>query len=491
MAAAGYPADDMLFEEMAMQNPWWTGGAVPDEWPGEFKRPGYAELLRHIDDHPVHAILGARQVGKTTLLYQLAARLVADGDPKRVMVARLDEPSVFPSHDNLRRMLDMYSHRVLGESLYALSKRTYVLLDEVQAAKNWQQVVKGVVDRRGPVTFIVSGSSSADIFGSTESLIGRIRHQAMEPMGFLEYLRFRKSPHAAALERPAAEMRSALARSARARDARPFAECVEDSLTGLAHARRDLAAGLSEYMLYGGYPGVAAAAGGARKMAELKTHVRLSMYSDIVKVGNIRNPEVVEQLFYMLSQKSPRPVNKDKMIRSLGINRRTLDAYLYLLKATYMVSYASQYAPSSLARARAEKKVYINDSGVRNAALSISADRALASPAETGMMAETVACSHTRRLWMSLEPATMAETPHYWRSSRGDEVDLVIELHGRAVPIEVEYRQRAEAAGLKGLSRFAAKFGSRVALVLTRDRAALVDDGTVAVPLWLYLAMCG
>ena len=44
------------------------------------------------------------------------------------------------------------------------------------------------------------------------------------------------------------------------------------------------------------------------------------------------------------------------------------------------------------------------------------------------MMAETAACSHTRRLWLSLEPATMAETPHYWRSSRGDEVDLVIEL---------------------------------------------------------------
>ena len=51
------------------------------------------------------------------------------------MVARLDEPGMFPSQDNLRRMLDMYSHRVLGESLYALSKRTYVLLDEVQAAK--------------------------------------------------------------------------------------------------------------------------------------------------------------------------------------------------------------------------------------------------------------------------------------------------------------------------------------------------------------------
>ena len=85
----------------------------------------------------------------------------------------------------------------------------------------------------------------------------------------------------------------------------------------------------------------------------------------------------------------------------------------------------------------------------------------------------------------------MAETPHYWRSGRGDEVDLVIELCGRAVPIEVKYRQRVEASSLVGLSRFADKFGSRVALVVTRDRAGLIDDRTVAVPLWLYLAMCG
>ena len=28
------PAGDILFEEMAMQNPWWTGGTVPAEWPG-------------------------------------------------------------------------------------------------------------------------------------------------------------------------------------------------------------------------------------------------------------------------------------------------------------------------------------------------------------------------------------------------------------------------------------------------------------------------
>ena len=360
----------MLSEEMAMQNPWWTGGTVPDEWPGEFKRPGYAELLRHIGDHPAHAILGARQVGKTTLLYQLAARLVAGGDPKRVMVARLDEPGMFPSHDNLRRMLDMYSHRVLGESLYALSKRTYVPArrgpgrqelatggqgDSRPARPNDVHRV-GIVERGHIRQHRVAGREDAAPGHGADGLF-RVPAVPKDPA--------RRGARAAS--RRAARP---LARSVRSRSARPFAECVEDSMAGLAPARRDLDVLLSEYLLYGGYPGVAAANGGARKTAELKTHVRLSMYSDIVKVGNIRNPEIIEQLFYMLAQKSPRLVNKDRMIRSLGINRRTLDAYLYLLKATYMVSYASQYAPSSLVRARAEKKVYVNDTGVRNAALS-------------------------------------------------------------------------------------------------------------------------
>lgn len=30
MAAAGFPEDEALVEEMALQNPWWAGGRVPD-----------------------------------------------------------------------------------------------------------------------------------------------------------------------------------------------------------------------------------------------------------------------------------------------------------------------------------------------------------------------------------------------------------------------------------------------------------------------------
>ena len=117
--------------------------------------------------------------------------------------------------------------------------------------------------------------------------------------------------------------------------------------------------------------------------------------------------------------------------------------------------------------------------------------RMLSDPTEAGLLAETVACSHTRRLWASLDRAAVPHTPHYWRTGRGGEACLVISLRRRPVPIEVKYRQHVDAGDLKGLSHFVDKFKPGVALALVQDRVRLVDDSTVAIPLWLYLVMCG
>ena len=492
MATAGFPDDGALVEEMALQNPWWTGGRVPDARLSEFKRHDYSVMAQRMEEHRVHALLGARQVGKTTLLYQLASELVGRSDPRRIMLLSLDEPGLFSSADNLYRMLNLYGLKILGEPLHHLTKKTYVILDEIQEVRNWQRVVKAVVDRRGPLTFVVSGSSSADIFGTSESLVGRMRHQTMQAMSFSEYLSFKGRLHAKVFCEIGARMRSALARSVEDGDPAPFYERSRDALLELAPAKSDIVVGLDEYMLYGGHPGIASAAGADLKAAELRTHLRLSMYNDIVKVGGVRSPQLVEQLFYMLAQNSPRLLSKEKMMKTLGINRRTLDAYLYILESTYMVSCADAYTRSAPVRSRSAKKVYVNDAGVRSAALSMSGARVLTRPEEVGRMAETVAGGHTGRLWSMLCPEAASRMPHYWRSGSGDEVDLVMDMQGRPVPIEVKYRRQVDASDLRGLSRFADRFGSGVALALTQDQMELVGDGsrTVAVPLWLYLLMC-
>lgn len=486
------PSDDELYDIMEAQNPWWSGVGIPDDMRYEFKRADYAGMLRDLDSsdyrHHVHVLTGARRVGKTTVLYQLVEGLVSAGDPKRVMFLALDEESLFPSARNLRRMLDLYTRRVLREPRHRISQKAYVILDEVQEAKNWQVVLKNMVDRRSPLTFVVSGSSSANLFAMSQPLLGRMRQQIMPPMSFAEYASFRGRPYAAALPQTGARMRGAFAKAAKDGNADIFHKCVEESADELALAKSDMLLDLSEYMTYGGCPGIAAARDHKGKNAQLKLHLRMSLYQDVVKEGSVRNPRALAPLFALLAKRSPRLINKERLARQLGINKITLDSYLALLEAAYLVSYSELYGP---VRARAEKKAYVNDAGIRNTANSTAHIDALSDSAETGLLAESIAGDHTRRLWESIDYAALSHMPYYWRGRRGDEVDLVIDLQNKPVPIEVKYRRRVGRSDLGGLYSFADKFGSKVALALTQHESGRLDGGgVVLVPLWLYLAMC-
>jgi hypothetical protein len=108
---------------------------------------------------PVVAILGARQVGKTTLARQIGA---ADGGT----VTRFD----------LENPIDRA--RLADPMLALAGLKGLVILDEVQHAPELFQVLRVLADRpRRPARFVVLGSASPTLLRqSSESLAGRIAH---------------------------------------------------------------------------------------------------------------------------------------------------------------------------------------------------------------------------------------------------------------------------------------------------------------------------
>ena len=201
----------------------------------EFRRRDHAALARHLDKPEVQTILGARRVGKTTMLYQLAADLVSSGtDPRRILFLSLEEQGVAPSAESLRRVLEAYARGVLGESIYGLTERVYAIVDEVHLVRGWQSVAKHFYDQAWPVKFVVSGSPAADILaGSPESLVGRVWHQTLPAMSFAEFVAFRSPGIAGAVESDGSAMRSGLARSSREGAALPFYESARRASSAL------------------------------------------------------------------------------------------------------------------------------------------------------------------------------------------------------------------------------------------------------------------
>jgi predicted AAA+ superfamily ATPase len=119
---------------------------------------------------PVVAVLGPRQVGKTTLALEIAEGL---GD--RAIYLDLELPS-----DRVK-LAD-------AELYFASHERDLVILDEIQRVPDLFQTLRGVVDARRRKHrpnghFLVLGSASIDLLRqSSETLAGRISHQELTPL---------------------------------------------------------------------------------------------------------------------------------------------------------------------------------------------------------------------------------------------------------------------------------------------------------------------
>lgn len=122
------------------------------------ERKRHAEALQTaLDRYPVVAILGSRQVGKTSL-----ARSVAAGYEKPATFFDLEIPAVVAR---------------LNEPMIVLEPlRGLVVLDEIQRRPELFPILRVLADRPGsPARFLVLGSASPELLRqSSESLAGRI-----------------------------------------------------------------------------------------------------------------------------------------------------------------------------------------------------------------------------------------------------------------------------------------------------------------------------
>lgn len=135
--------------------------------------PRRIEALVHdrLDHLPAVALLGPRQVGKTTLALALAAG-------RESVYLDLESP---------------VDQEKLADATFYLSghEDKLVILDEVQRVPNLFGILRGLIDqgrrrRKKSGRFLLLGSASADLLRQSETLAGRIAYIEMTPFDVLE-----------------------------------------------------------------------------------------------------------------------------------------------------------------------------------------------------------------------------------------------------------------------------------------------------------------
>ena len=257
----------------------------------------------------VIVLLGARQVGKTTLLSALW-----NGAEKVLSLNRDDYDDAM-----------LLEGKTSTELKYLLSPYELVFIDEVQRVKNIGLTLKIIADLKLNTQVVVTGSSSLSLADEiNEPATGRL----------IEYNLF------------------------------PF------SLPELANStsEREEQRLLENRMIYGLYPEVVTEPGDAKRT--LVTLTNNYLYKDLFVYKGIKKPEIIQKLVRALALQLGSEVSYNELSNLLGVDKSTVENYINLLEKCFVVFRLDSFSRNLRNEIKKGKKIYFYDNGVRNAVLS-------------------------------------------------------------------------------------------------------------------------
>jgi predicted AAA+ superfamily ATPase len=398
-------------------------------------RPLVVEALA---DTRVVMVMGARQVGKSTLCEAIAteehrATTVSLDDQAARETARADPAGFLAGFDGS------------------------VFIDEVQRAPELVLAIKQVVDReQRPGQFLLTGS--ANILSSRkvqEALTGRIELIRLWPFAQSE------------LENGDGNLVDALFASSPPR------------IVGAPIGRRAFASRVAS----GGYP-EARVRVGRRRDRWYANYITTTLERDLRAIADLQKEHEMSRLLSVLATRSSNLLRYANVADVLDLDEKTVKTYIGLLEAIFLVRTVPAWRPSFLARVLQAPKVYITDSGLLAHLLGADEQRLAKDDRVTGITFETFVAMEVMKhaSWSEVDPRI-----YHFRDRHGAEVDLVLEdRSGRVVAIEIKAKASPAQNDTRSLVKLRDALGSQFvggAVIHTGEQTIPLGDRLWAIPL--------
>lgn len=420
---------------LALDNPWWSTGAVPRryrQWPKRDYFGPFYELVESPASRSV-VLMGPRRVGKTVMLHQAMDTLLGEGvNPDHILHVPLDAPL----YDG--RGLEFFVHQLIDRAGLDREARFYAFFDEIQYLRDWEVHLKSVHDTWPEARFIVSGSAAAALRRqSRESGAGRFTDFLLPPLTFREFLRLGDREVVCGLPTG---------------DADPSGAVDIDALN----------MALVDYINHGGFP---EAVLDETVRRDPDRYIRQDIIDkvllrDLPGLYGISDVQELNRFFAHLAYNTGQEVSFDELSKRSHVSKNTLRRYLEYLEAAFLVTTLDRVDRDAKRFARRTRfKVYLTNPSLRAALFGQIGpdDPAMGALVETALLAQW---AHDPEMKRHLSYAR-------WR---GGEVDLVSTQHGRVWwALEVKWSDRfaRKPDDLKALRRFAERVGPDVSLEAT------------------------
>ena len=267
-----------------------------------------AEITKRLEQEAAVALIGPRQVGKTTTARTIGrdkGALYLDLETRRGRVGLGDDPEAFLA-DNADRL---------------------VILDEIHHVPELFKELRGIIDRgrrgegRATGRFLILGSASLDLWRQSESLAGRIAYVHMSPLNVLEIKNDEKTR--------------------------------------------------AQLWLRGGYPESYLAPDNETSIQRRESLKQACLQRDIPEFGKRLPVSTVEDLLVMLAHRHGGTLNASQIAKSMKLKATTVSSYVGLFADLLLLRRLQPLHRNLGKNLTRSPKVYVRDSGLLHSLLEI------------------------------------------------------------------------------------------------------------------------
>jgi predicted AAA+ superfamily ATPase len=341
----------------------------------------------------IQVLLGPRQVGKTTMASQ--------------MLKKVSIPCIFESADAVTAVNTGWIEQIWEAARLTMkvqsAKEFILVIDEIQKVQNWSETVKRLWDRdtlnETGIKLVLLGSSRLLLHkGLTESLAGRFETIYLGHWSYVE---------------------------------------MEEAFNWNAH----------QYAWFGGYPGGAELINEEDRWKNYINNslIETSVSKDILMLTRVDKPALLKRLFELGCYYSGQILSFTKIqgqLQDAG-NTTTLSHYLNLLDTAGLLSGIEKYSANIVRKRSSSPRFQVHNNALLSAQKNEYFNEIIQKPAEWGHIIESSVGAHLINHSISQNYSVF-----YWRD-RNNEVDFILERHGKIIAIEVKSNDSEYSKGLE------------------------------------------
>ena len=377
------------------------------------------KLKKLLVKFPVVGVVGARQVGKTTLVKDLLS------DKDRLYFS-FDDPAVV-----LTAKTNPYNF---------LKQADFITIDEVQKLPEILTTIKRIIDeKRIAGEFLLTGSANITFLPKiSETLAGRIVFLELMPFTIFELTsKLKDTPYSIEI------IKSKNAKN------------CWDYLNSFKPHKIDF----KKLIFRGGFPEAWFINDTSLRQEWFKGYIRTYLERDVRDLSHIQRLYDYQKFLSLSAFRCSQILNRAELAKDSGIPYTTANHYLDLLLATFQVFLIPPYFKNIGKRLIKSPKLIWNDTGL---ALYLQGINNWQDAERLGRISFLVENKIILELKTLLSVYLPLAKLFYWRTSAGAEVDLIVEYNQRLIPIEIRWSETVGYKDIVGLLSFMNDFKKRV-----------------------------